>query len=54
MTTVCHEILHFGRFRTSTACKENFIDVHKLEFLTNLDVNLTASLGGVMNTVLNI
>ena len=45
-----HILYHF---RTSTPFKEkssdNFKDLHKMELLTNFDVNLTSFLGGVMN-----
>ena len=46
-----YHILH--QFRTSTPSKEkssdHFKDAHKMELLTNFDVNLTLFLGGVMN-----
>ena len=43
----------FHDFRTFTAFKENSFDhsedLHKVKFLTNFDVNLTSSPGGVMH-----
>ena len=46
-----YHILHY--FRTSIPFKEKFSDhfkdFHKMELLTNFDVNLTSFLGGVMN-----
>ena len=40
-------------FRTSTPFKEkssdHIKDLHKVEHLTNFDINLTSFLGGVMN-----
>ena len=46
-----YHILH--DFRTSTPYMEkssdHFKDLHKLKLLTNLDINLTSSPGGVMN-----
>ena len=43
----------FHDFRTFTAFKENSSDhsedLHKVKFLTNFDVNLTSSPGGVMH-----
>ena len=45
----CH-ILH--DFRTFTPFEEkssdHLKDLHKMEFLTNFDINLTSLLGGVM------
>ena len=49
-------ILH--DFRASIPFKEkssdHFKDLHKLKLLTNFDVNLTSSLGGVANYVSNV
>ena len=46
-----YHILH--HFRTSTLFKEissqHSRDLNKMELVTNFDVNLTSSLGGVMN-----
>ena len=46
-----YHILH--HFRTSASFKEkssdHFKDLHKMELLTNFDINLTTFLGGVMN-----
>ena len=46
-----YHILH--HFRISILFKEkssdNFKDLHKMELLTNFDVNLMSFLGGVMN-----
>ena len=43
----------FLDFRTSTPFKgkssDHFKDPHKLKLLTNFDVNLTSSPGGIMN-----
>ena len=51
-----YHILH--DFRASTPFKEKssdrFEDPHKLKLLKNFDVDLTASLGEVMNNVLNV
>ena len=48
----------FHDFRASTPFKEkssvNFKELHKLKLLTNFDVNLMSSLGGVANYVLNV
>ena len=50
-----YHILHY--LRTSTPFKEkpfdHFKEVHKMEHLTNFDVNLTSFLGGVMNERFN-
>ena len=45
-------------FRASTPFKEkssdHFKDLHRLKLLTNFEVSLTSSLGGVANYVLNV
>ena len=50
-----YQILH--EFRTLTPFKEkssdHFKDLHKLKFLTNSDVNLKSSRGGVINLTFN-
>ena len=51
-----YHILH--DFRTFTPFKEkssnHFKGIHKLKLPTNVDVNLTSFLGGVLNYVSNV